>query len=179
MLSFSALLTVIHQCRRCFDSFIHGYIVSTPLALFSLFLKYYDPINRYPANFPSAISIGAVAKKDNLPMARFTNTNSSVDYCGIGVDVVSFRPDGAYQYMSGTSMATPHVCGLICALMDKQGKYVTQITDDGSCRRFLDSNCLIDVGAEGKDNATGLGFVTYLTKDEFEKDFLDLPEYSS
>lgn len=133
--------------------------------------------NSYPANFRDAISIGAVAKKDNLPMARFTNTNSAVDYCGIGVDVVSFRPNGTYHQMSGTSMATPHVCGLICALMTKDGKYADSITDDASCRAFLNEKCLIDVAAEGKDNATGLGFVTYLTKDEFEKDFLDLPEF--
>lgn len=134
--------------------------------------------NSYPANFRSAISIGAVAKKDNLPKARFTNTNSEVDYCGIGVDVVSFRPDGKYHQMSGTSMATPHVCGLICALMDKEGKHAGKIKNDKSCRRFLNNRCCIDVGTEGKDNATGLGFVTYLTKEEFEKDFLDLPDYS-
>jgi len=133
--------------------------------------------NSYPANFRTAISIGAVAKKDGLPKARFTNTNSQVDYCGIGVDVISFRPDGKYHQMSGTSMATPHVCGLITALMSKSGGYSKEITDDESCRNFLNAKCLIDVAAEGKDDATGLGFLTYLTKDEFEKDFLDLPEY--
>ena len=74
-------------------------------------------------------------------------------------------------------MATPHVCGLICALMTKDGKHADRITDDASCRAFL-NKVVIDVGAEGKDNATGLGFVTYLTKDEFEKDFLDLPEHA-
>lgn len=132
--------------------------------------------NSYPANFEIAISVGAVAKKNNLPMASFTNTNKKVDYCGIGVDVISFRPDGKYQYMSGTSMATPHVCGLIAALMTKDGKYADTITDDATCRAFLNENCLIDVATEGRDNATGLGFVTYLTKDEFEKDFLDLPD---
>lgn len=135
--------------------------------------------NSYPANFKTAISIGAVAKKDNLPMARFTNTNSKVDYCGIGVDVVSFRPDGKYHQMSGTSMATPHVCGLITALMTKGGKHANSIVDDATCRDFLDKNCLIDVGTEGRDFATGLGFLTYLTKDEFEKGFLDLPDRKS
>lgn len=137
----------------------------------------YTNENSFPANFKTAISIGAVAKKDNLPMARFTNTNSEVDYCGIGVDVVSFRPDGKYQQMSGTSMATPHVCGLITALMTKGGKYADDITNDKSCRAFLNKNCLIDVGVEGRDDATGLGFLTYLSKDEFEKDFFELPDF--
>ena len=57
---------------------------------------------RFPANIGQCINIGAVAKKDNLPTARRTNTNDGVDYCGIGVDVVSFRPDGTFQGMSGT-----------------------------------------------------------------------------
>lgn len=133
--------------------------------------------NSYPANFRQCVNIGAVAKKDNLPRAWFTNTNDKVDYCGIGVDVVSFRPDGTFQEMSGTSMATPHVCGFITALMTKGGAYSDIIKDDKSCRALLNDKFVIDVAAEGKDNATGLGFLTYLTKDEFEKDFLDLPEF--
>jgi hypothetical protein len=132
---------------------------------------------RYPANFRQCVNIGAVAKKDNLPRAWFTNTNDGVDYCGIGVDVVSFRPDGTFQEMSGTSMATPHVCGFITALMTKGGAYSDIIKDDKSCRALLNEKFVIDVGTEGIDNATGLGFLTYLTRDEFEKDFLDLPEF--
>jgi len=131
----------------------------------------------YPANFSQCVNIGAVAKKDNLPTATFTNTNDGVDYCGIGVDVVSFSPDGTFQEMSGTSMATPHVCGFITALMTKGGAYSDIIKDDESCRALLNDKFVIDVGAEGVDNATGLGFLTYLTRDEFEKDFLDLPEF--
>lgn len=144
--------------------------IRPPVFLFSQILS-------FPANFSTAISIGAVAKRNNLPMARFTNTNAEVDYCGIGVNVVSFRPDGKYHQMSGTSMATPHVCGLICALMTKGGKYTDLIKNDRTCRAFLNERCAIDVGVEGRDNATGLGFVTYLTKDEFERDFLDLPDF--
>jgi major intracellular serine protease len=133
--------------------------------------------NAWPANYEQAISVGAVSKKDNLPMAWFSNTNSQVDYAGIGVDVTSFRPDGTYQQMSGTSMACPHVCGFITALMTKGGAYSDIIQDDASCRALLNEKFCIDIATKGRDNATGLGFLTYLSKEEFEKGFLDLPDH--
>lgn len=133
--------------------------------------------NAYPANFRDVLSIAAVSKKDNLPVAYFSNTNSQVDYAGIGVEVTSFRPDGTFQLMSGTSMACPHVCGFITALMTKGGEYSDKITGDASCRELLNDKFCIDIGVEGVDNATGLGFLTYLTKEEFEERFLDLPDH--
>ena len=66
-------------------------------------------------------------------------------------------------------METPHVCGFITALMTKGGAYSDIIKDD-----LLNNKIEIDVGEEGVDNATGLGFLSYLARDEFEKDFLDL-----
>lgn len=168
----------------------------------------------WPANSDETISIGAVSKRDNLPVADFSNSNEKIDYAGIGVDVISFRPGGKYQYMSGkqreeitftlssfynrhflllgfdsylhilvalsctgTSMACPHVCGFLAALMTKGGKYEDLIKDDASARKTLNENFLIDIGAKGRDNMTGLGFLTYLSKEEFEEGFLDLPDH--
>ena len=74
----------------------------------------------YPALWDEAICVAAVAKKSNLPVAYFSNTNPQVDYSGIGVNVKSFKPDGGFQTMNGTSMACPHVCGLLAALLDKE-----------------------------------------------------------
>jgi major intracellular serine protease len=133
--------------------------------------------NSWPANYSQCINVAAVAKRNKLPVARFSNTNDQVDYCGIGVDVKSFHPDGTFHKMDGTSMATPHVCGFLTALLTKGGKYEDIITDDNSCRKLINKKFCIDVGAEGSDNATGLGFLTYLTKEEFEEDFLNLPDY--
>ena len=55
----------------------------------------------YPALWPEALCIAAVGKSGNLPVAYFSNTNPEVDYSGIGVDVISFRPGGGTQDMSG------------------------------------------------------------------------------
>lgn len=133
----------------------------------------------YPANFRQAMSIAAVSKQDNLPTAYFSNTNNQVDYAGIGVDVISFRSGGGFVSNTGTSMACPHVCGFLTALLTKGGEYEGTIKDDESCRDLINDKFLIDIGREGKDRSTGLGYLTYLTKDEFESQFFDLPDYAS
>ena len=53
---------------------------------------------------PEVVSVAAVSKRDNLPVARFSNTNAQVDYAGIGVNVQSFKPDGGVQQLSGKSL---------------------------------------------------------------------------
>ena len=90
--------------------------------------------------------------------------------------MLSFKPGGSYQRFSGTSMASPHVCGFVAALMTKGGAYEDIIKDDASFRALVNDNFSIDIGSsEGVDRDTGLGFLTYLTEDEFESGFLELP----
>mmetsp|Transcript_6160 Transcript_6160/g.3702 ORF Transcript_6160/g.3702 Transcript_6160/m.3702 type:complete len:81 (+) Transcript_6160:293-535(+) len=72
--------------------------------------------------------------------------------------------------MSGTSMACPHVCGLITALLDKgPNSNPHDIKNDAELREVLNEKYLIDIGVKGADNATGLGFLSYLTKREIKK----------
>ena len=65
-------------------------------------------------------------------------------------------------------MASPHVCGFVTALMTEGGAYSDRITDDESLRKLIDDEFTMDIGIKGPDNATGLGFLTYLTKDEYD-----------
>lgn len=112
--------------------------------------------------WPECINVAAVSKRNNLPTADFSNTNKQVDYAGIGVDVVSLKPDGGFQTMSGTSMACPHVCGFVAALLSNGAS----VGGDAEMRKIL-QEYVIDIGVPGPDNATGLGFLSYLTKEEF------------
>jgi subtilisin family serine protease len=71
-----------------------------------------DATPTYPASydFPNVISVAATDKNDNR--AFFSNTGRrSVDLGAPGVDIYSTWPGAAYQYLSGTSMAAPHVSG--------------------------------------------------------------------
>jgi len=117
----------------------------------------------YPASFEECVSIAAIGKEKGLPVARFSNSNVQVDYAGIGIDVISLKPYGGYQKMSGTSMACPHVCGFIAAVISPDKKQ--------DIRNRLTTEFSIDIGAPGPDTSTGLGFVTYLDEDELAEYF--------
>jgi len=54
------------------------------------------------------------AMDDNDDFARFSNYGkTTVDYCAPGVSIASTWKDGGYNTISGTSMAAPHVCGIL------------------------------------------------------------------
>jgi major intracellular serine protease len=122
----------------------------------------------FPARWDETISVAAVGKKRGIPVANFSESNPQVDFAAIGVDVISFKPlsnnkyrtgsDDLFQSMQGTSMAAPHVTGLIAALMSHGKRY-----PDSQLRSILAQKYTLDIGAPGRDNSTGLGFVTFLS----------------
>ncbi len=72
-----------------------------------------DAIKYSPARAegPNIYTVSACDSNDNW--AYFSNYGSPVDYCAPGVNILSLYKGGGTATMSGTSMAAPHMCGVL------------------------------------------------------------------
>jgi len=98
-----------------------------------------QPINyvAYPARLPNCMAVSATNNRDLL--ASFSHYGNEVDVSAPGENVYSTWTSNGYAYLSGTSMATPHVSGLAALVKS----YVPELTN-------VDLELILDYSADDK-----------------------------
>lgn len=108
----------------------------------------------YPASYSGVVSVGATDSYDKK--ALFSNYGTDIDIAAPGVEILSTYNNGGtpgYVYASGTSMATPAVCGAAALIFAGNPTY----SGDQLQRALLLATN--DLGIPGRDDYFGYGQV--------------------
>ena len=124
----------------------------------------------YPASYDAVISVGAVDQNSNV--ASFSRRNDKVELVAPGVSIFSTFKNSSYAYMSGTSMATPHVsaaAALVWAAFPEMT--VAEV-------RAQLQNTALDLGVAGRDTSYGYGLLqTYEATGGMDPTAVDLVRF--
>ena len=103
----------------------------------------------FPAAYPGVIAVTAVDRDKKI--YRWANRGSQISFSALGVAVPVISTSGGIHGESGTSMAAPVVAALLSCELQKN------ISVKDAINNLI--NNAIDLGAKGKDEIFGYGFL--------------------
>jgi len=112
----------------------------------------------YPAGFPEMVAVGSIDRTKKL--SSFSSRGRQVDIVAPGDQITSCYPPRSYAVLSGTSMATPFVSGVVALMLAKHrklgGKTPIQTQQD-----MIEQLCRSadDAGKAGFDPLYGCGII--------------------
>lgn len=102
-----------------------------------------DACEYSPGSSRAALTVGASNRFDQV--AFFSNYGDCVDVYAPGFDILSAWIGGRYRVASGTSMAAPHVSGVMALYLDENSYMPHELTD----KIMEDAPCVIEDNYQG------------------------------
>ncbi len=128
-----------------------------------------------PAFFEGSFSVGATAINDSIvgfssrgPVLADGSNHIKPDVSAPGLNILSSTRGGNYGFSSGTSMAAPHVVGLVALMIsanpDLAGhvEIIEDIIEQTAVPKTTDQNCGNEPGTEVPNNTYGYGRIDAL-----------------
>ena len=109
----------------------------------------------WPAAYPETIAVGAVDQ--TFGRANFSNFGKELDVVAPGVDILSTYPVGRYAKLSGTSMATPMVAGIVALIQAYSRQIGVKATPEKIVEMIAERS--VDMGNAGQDDMFGNGLI--------------------
>jgi len=113
----------------------------------------------YPGKYPQVITVASITR-EGIP-SDFSSGGEEIDVAAPGSDVYSTHLNGGYASLDGTSMAAPHISGLIALLAEIWPSLDTQSKMEAYLKEISE-----DVYTTGDDVRTGAGVPRLLTPQE-------------
>jgi subtilisin family serine protease len=105
----------------------------------------------FPAALEEVIAVSAIDSRDAL--YQESSRGNYIDLAAPGVEIISTLPGNRYNVSSGTSMAAPHVTGVVALLLEKNAGL-----PPAGIKALLEATAR-DLGVKGRDIQFGSGCV--------------------
>lgn len=129
-------------------------------------------LKNVPAIYESSFTVGATSSDDKIsnfscngPVTNYKDIRIKPNVVAPGSDVLSILPDESFASWSGTSMAGPHVAGLVALLISAnpalsgQVEQLEDIIEETATHLVADFDCWPSNGSDLPNNTFGYGLI--------------------